>query len=236
MTQLLGSKGLLGYVDGKIPRPDAPPPVPPSSGSTPQTQPVVPAPTPIYSSTPTLDEWVFRDQLARGQITLNCMDVTSLGVATDGTAKETWDSILAEWGKSTDMRRSHAHEALHRTVFVEGSDIQDHIKVLRTCKAALDNLDTSPMSDDSWKGILIRSIPPLPKWLPLIPSLYALGTSAEIITTLYAHALILARHSDLGQASSSQSNTALAAKSSASCVNPNCKARKRSTHTIDNCY
>ena len=134
------------------------------------------------------------------------------------------------------MRRSHAHEALHRTVFVEGSDIQDHIKVLRTRRAALDNLDTSPMSDDSWKGILIRSIPPSPKWLPLIPSLYALGTSAEIITTLYAHALILARHSDLGQASSSQSNTALAAKSSASCVNPNCKARKRSTHTIDNCY
>ena len=30
------------------------------------------------------------------------------------------------------------------------------------------------MNDETWRGILIRSIPPTPKWLPVIPSLYAL--------------------------------------------------------------
>jgi hypothetical protein len=54
ITQLLGSKGLLGYIDGRIPKPDNP-----SSDKPPTTD-----TTPIYSTTPTLDEWVFHDQLA----------------------------------------------------------------------------------------------------------------------------------------------------------------------------
>ena len=113
MTQLLGSKGLLGYIDGKIPKPGPESvPLPEDTTSTP-TQPIS---TPVYLSRPTIDEWNFRDQLARGHITLNCMDVASLGVVTTGTAKEAWDLIQAEWGKSTDMRRSHAQEVLNRTV------------------------------------------------------------------------------------------------------------------------
>jgi hypothetical protein len=101
ITQLLGSKGLLGYVDGKISKPGPESvPLPTSESGTTITQPFS---TPIYSSTPTLDEWTFRDQLARGHITLNCTDVASLGVTTTGTAKEAWDSIQTEWGRSTDM-------------------------------------------------------------------------------------------------------------------------------------
>ena len=143
ITQLLGSKGLLGYVNGSISKPSPPETTPPPSTTTKtpatsESQGDAASATPVYSSTPTLDEWVFRDQLARGHITLNCTDVMSLGVKTDGTAKDAWDSILAEWGKSTDMRRSHAQEALNQTVFVEGSDIQEHIKLLRTRKAAIE--------------------------------------------------------------------------------------------------
>ena len=104
ITQLLGSKGLLGYIDGKIPKPNTPTLT--SASTTAEATPVAVTSTPVYSSTPTLDEWVFRDQLTRGHITLNCTDVTSLGVISGGTAKEAWDSILEEWGKSTDMRRS----------------------------------------------------------------------------------------------------------------------------------
>ena len=89
ITQLLGSKGILGYVNGMIKKPES------SSTSEPTT-----TVTPIYSTTPTLDEWNFRDQLARGHITLNCTDISSLGVKTTGTAKEAWDSIQTEWGRS----------------------------------------------------------------------------------------------------------------------------------------
>ena len=123
MTQLLGSLGLLGYIDGKILKPEP-------TQTTSETSTASVTGTPIYSSTPTLDEWTFRDQLARGHITLNCMDVTSLGVTTIGMAKDTWDSIQMEWGKSTDMCRLHAQEALNQTLYVKGTKIQDHIKLL----------------------------------------------------------------------------------------------------------
>src|ERR1700679_2860485 len=72
ITQLLGAKGLLGYVDGSIQKPQT------VTGSTPETIPLPTTPeatptptaaTPIYSSNPTLDQWVFRDQLTRGHIT-----------------------------------------------------------------------------------------------------------------------------------------------------------------------
>jgi hypothetical protein len=133
ITQLLGAKGLLGYINGKIPKPSE------SQPPTPDTT-VTSTGTPIYSTTPTPDEWTFRDQVARGHITLNCTDVASLGVITTGTAKDAYDSIQNEWGKSTDMRRSHAQEALNRTEYIEGTDILDHIKLIRTRKAAVDNL------------------------------------------------------------------------------------------------
>ena len=108
-------------------------------------------------------------------MTLNCIDVASLGVITTGTAQEAWDLIQSEWGKSTNMRRSHAQEALNRTTYVEGTDIREHIKLLRTRKAAVDNLTTTSMSDETWQGIIIRSIPLTNKWLPVIPSLYSLA-------------------------------------------------------------
>jgi gag-polypeptide of LTR copia-type len=224
ITQLLGAKGLMGYIDGNIPKP-AQSPTPakdaPISG------------TPIYSTTPTLDEWNFRDQLTRGHITLNCTDVASLGVIITGTARDAWKSIESEWGKSTDMRRSHAQEALNRTEYMEGNDVQDHIKLLRTRKAAVDNLSTEAMSDEAWRGIIIRSIPPTPKWLPVIPSLYSMTTAADIVSTLLAHGMILRRGS-----TTNSSSTALAAhtNNSEGCKNPDCKAKDRSTHKTDDCY
>ena len=227
ITQLLGSKGLLGYIDGKIPKPG------PESLQLPSetSQPIY---TPIYSTTPTLDEWIFRDQSARGHITLNCTDVAALGVTTTGTAKEAWDSIQTEWGRSTDMRRSHAQEALNRTLYSEGMDIQDHIKLLRVRRVAVDNLNTSAMNDETWRGIIIRSIPPTSKWLPVIPSLYAMSSSADIMSTLLAHGMIVGGNK--AATSGNSSNTALAARTTEGCTNPNCKAKKRSTHTTANCY
>jgi len=219
MTQLLGSKGLMDYINGKIKQPTQPA----KGEKSPDT-------TPIYSTTPNLDEWNFRDQLARGHVTLNCTDVTSLGVVTTGTAKDAWESIQNEWGKSTDMRRSHAHKSLNRTVYVEGTDVQEHIKLLQIRKALVDNLSTSAIPDESWRGIIICSIPPTPKWLPVIPSLYTMTSSVDIISTLSSHGMILDRGNQ-GKPTSTSSNTVLAARERIGCVNVNCKAKKCSTHT-----
>ena len=107
MNILLGARGLqiCGYVDGNFPKPTQPP------------KPDTPA-TPIYSTTPSIDEWNFRDQLALGHITMKCrVNASSLGVNTTGTAKEAWDSIQDEWGQSTDMLRSQALQALNQTIY-----------------------------------------------------------------------------------------------------------------------
>jgi len=224
MTQLLGSKGLLGYVNGKIVKPTQP-----SSGT------IIPTPTPIYSTTLSSDEWDFCDQLAQGHITLNCADMASLGVKTTGSAKDAWDSIQAEWEKSTDMRRSHAQELLNQTVFVKGTDVQDHIKVLQMCKATIDNLSMSAMTDETWRRVIIWSIPPTAKWLPVIPLLYTMASSADIISTLIVHGMILDRESQ-GKPTSGLSNTVLAARVTNGCTNSNCKAKKQSTHTPTDCY
>src|ERR1700678_1456362 len=230
ITQLLGSKGLLGYINGKIPKPVQSPQSTESESTTTTSS----TATPIYSSTPTLDEWVFRDQLARGHITLNCTDIASLGVVTTGTAKDAWASINAEWGRSTDMRRSHAQEALSRTEYAETTDIQDHIKLLRTRRAALDNLSTQAMSDEAWRGVIIRSIPHMARWLPVIPSLYAMATSADIISTLLAHGE--RGSSAKATTSTDDSSTVLAARTTEGCTNLNSKAKRCSTHTTSNCY
>ena len=225
MAQLLGSKGLTGYIDGTIGKPN----IPTATTTTPDS-------TPIYSSKPSYDEWTFRDQLARGHITLNCTDIAGLGVKTTGTAKEAWDSIQSEWGKSTDMRRSHAQEVLDRTVYAEDSDIQEHIKTLRINKAAVDNFSNPVMTEEMWKGIVIRSIPPTVKWLPVIPSLYTMTNTADVFSTLIAHGMILSRGIRNKPTSGSSTNTALAARTMEACSNPGCKAKKRSTHTSENCY
>jgi hypothetical protein len=57
----------------------------------------------------------------------------------------------------------------------------------------VDNLCTQVMSDETWRGVIICSIPPTTKWLPVIPSLYLITTSADIISTLFAHGMILGR-------------------------------------------
>ena len=164
INQLFEAKGLLGYINGTIKKPSS------EAISTPAVwgASTIPISTPIYSSNPTYDEWVFWDQLTRGHITLNCMDITSLDVVMTGTAKDAWNLIQAEWGKSTDMQHSHAQEALNWTTYNEGMDIQDHIKLLWTQKAMVNNLSTPAMSDETWRGIIIQSIPPMPKWLLVI--------------------------------------------------------------------
>ena len=89
------------------------------------------------------------------------------------------------------------------------------------------------MSDETWRGIIIRSIPPTTNWLPVIPSLYTMATSADIISTLSAHEMILRRGTTMNSTS-----TALAANknNSEGCENLDCKAKDRSTHKTKDCY
>ena len=68
------------------------------------------------------------------------------------------------------------------------------------------------MNDEAWRGIIIRSIPTMLKWLPVIPSLYMLSSSVEIVSTLLAHGMIIGRDTtNKTTTGANPSNTVLAA-------------------------
>ena len=56
IQQLLGLKGLLGYIDGSIEKPTK---TDTARSETTTASPTATVSTPIYLSTPTLDEWTF---------------------------------------------------------------------------------------------------------------------------------------------------------------------------------
>jgi hypothetical protein len=58
---------------------------------------------------------------------------------------------------------------------------------------------------------------------------------ANIFVMLIAHGMVLNRGIQ-NKPTTGSSNTALAVKMRESCTNPNCKAKKWSTHSTDNCY
>ncbi|SJL16298.1 uncharacterized protein ARMOST_19818 [Armillaria ostoyae] len=85
ITEIISGKGLWGYVDGSIP---CSPTAQTTQGTAPTTVPLPPNPTPLYSSTPSLDEWRFQDSYVCSHIILNVSDPIGLRVKMMGTAKE----------------------------------------------------------------------------------------------------------------------------------------------------
>jgi hypothetical protein len=120
-------------------------------------------------------------------------------------------------------------------IYAEGMEIQDHIKILQTQKSAVDNLSALEMSNETWREIIIQSIPPMPKWLLVILSLYAMSLLADIVSTLFAHGMIIGRD-NWANTGSNSSNTVLAMQTIEECTNLDCKSKKNSTHITANCY
>src|SRR6266545_7042362 len=73
------------------------------------------------------------------------------------------------------------------------------------------------------------------KWLPVIPSLYSMTSTTDIFSILIAHGMILNRGTR-NKPTSGSSSTALIVKTVNACTNPNCKAKKQTTHSTPDCY
>ncbi|KAK0221147.1 hypothetical protein EDD85DRAFT_960314 [Armillaria nabsnona] len=229
ITKLLKSKGLWGYIEGTTTCPTAPR----TTTTTPTTTPLPPDPTPIYSSSPSYDKWVFHDQLAHSHIILNVLDPIRLGVKTDGTAKECWDSIIAEHAKKTNMALSEAEASLNGAKFNGNSNIDTHVADLCTKRHAVNDLHTTALSDQEFKGIIIRSIISTDHWMPILPSLYQMPTSSDVISHLQTHAGTLRA---MGKGPSQSQALAAGAPPTCGCRNPDCKACNKTQHTTENCY
>ncbi|KAJ7205033.1 hypothetical protein GGX14DRAFT_368357, partial [Mycena pura] len=76
------SKGLTGYLDGTITQPAL---ITGASGT--------PDPTPVFSTTPSREEWTYRNGVMKSMIVTAIVDPIGLGIKRDGTARECWDSV-----------------------------------------------------------------------------------------------------------------------------------------------
>ncbi|PBK93560.1 hypothetical protein ARMGADRAFT_1101663 [Armillaria gallica] len=154
-------------------------------------------------------------------------------VKTDRTAKECWDSIIAEHAKKTDMALSEAEVLLNAVKFDGNSNIDTHVADLRMKRRAVNDLCTTALSDQEFKGIIIHSIIPTDHWMPILLSLYQMPTSSNIISHLQTHAATLCAM----RKGPSQSQALVArAPPTHRCCNPNCKACDKTQHMMENCY
>ncbi|KAE9394383.1 hypothetical protein BT96DRAFT_943214 [Gymnopus androsaceus JB14] len=175
----LKTQGLLGYTDGSIPRPSPsppapppapPPPAPPSSSTTSTTTTTTPVATavtstatskatPVFSLTPSLEEWVFRNDRAKGIIESHVDDLPSLmPTVDDKTAKEVFDALDSEFAKKDGMRKVLTERCLHSFVFREAEPIDDFFKQLREIrKEAVEAGNT--IEDKTFHEIAIAAFP-----------------------------------------------------------------------------
>ena len=102
------SRGVMGYLDGTIPRPATPPP-----GTDPSDTPLPTTPTVYWGSKkPSQDEWEQHNAYAQGLITLNVKNPIGHGVNLKGTAAESWKSLTIIQYKVTDIGRLTAGNLL----------------------------------------------------------------------------------------------------------------------------
>ncbi|KAJ3859272.1 hypothetical protein EV359DRAFT_86589 [Lentinula novae-zelandiae] len=112
----LKTQGLLGYTDGTVHKPvpiitvsppsTTPSPDPNTPIPTSQTHPESTRSTAIFSLTPSLEEWIFRNDRAKGIIESHVDDLPSLMPEVDiKTAKEVLDTLENEFAKKDGMRK-----------------------------------------------------------------------------------------------------------------------------------
>ncbi len=128
---------------------------------------------------------------------------------------------------------SEAEASLNAAKFDGNSDIDTHVADLHTKRCAINDLRTTALSDQEFKGIIIRSIIPTDHWMPILPSLYQMPTSSDVISHLQTHAATL--HA-AGKGPSQSQALAAGAPPTRGCRNPDCKARDKTRHTTENCY
>ncbi|KAE9403403.1 hypothetical protein BT96DRAFT_936423 [Gymnopus androsaceus JB14] len=126
----LKTQGLLGYTDGSIVKPSPsppipippPPPLPPATTTaavTTTATATAPAPTPtstktskataVFSLTPSLEEWVFRNNRAKGIVESHINNLPSLMPNIDDkTAKEVFNTLEGEFAKNDGMRKYYS--------------------------------------------------------------------------------------------------------------------------------
>ena len=85
----VGSRGLTGYLDGTIVKP-----LPGVQGGT--VYPPTATTTPIYSTTPFLEEWLARDAITTSIIVTNTTDPVGIGIDETKRSADIWKALVTK--------------------------------------------------------------------------------------------------------------------------------------------
>ncbi|KAF9006788.1 hypothetical protein BDZ89DRAFT_1048690 [Hymenopellis radicata] len=231
IEEYIAGKGITGYLDASIPQP---PIITVSVGA------LTPAQMPVYSTTPSRDEWNYRNGVAKSIIITNIVDPIAIGLKRDGTAAEVWERLEKICLPKSDAALSLAEEQFNNTKFTGTSrnELDEHIANVHAKAARLQSLG-KVVPDKDLKNTIARSLPKTPEWFGISGSLYAALSSEDVIALIQAHAIHIGLSEEPTLGLGINANTYAATGGGGarrSCTNPNCKARDRSGHWIADCY
>ncbi|KAE9403521.1 hypothetical protein BT96DRAFT_990182 [Gymnopus androsaceus JB14] len=142
----LKTQGLVGYTDGTIPKPPHPISAPPITvtapdGSTLTTTPLTTtaAATVVFLKNPSQEEWIFRNDCAKGIIESHIDDLPLLITDSDlKSAKELFDMLESVYGGKDGMQKVLTMRKLCSCIFTSSDSIDVFFKCLRDlCKESI---------------------------------------------------------------------------------------------------
>jgi hypothetical protein len=140
-----------------------------------------PEPTTVYSRTPSLDEWAYRDGIALSILILNTKDPVGVGLKTDGSAHDAWKSLEDIYARQTDMALSRAQRELNSTYLAPGASVVEHAATMRKLRQAANDIGAG-ITDSVFRLTFITSLSE--EWRHVTPVLRTFTSSAEVINFL----------------------------------------------------
>lgn len=143
------------------------------SGETPRP------PAATDGTTTASDNWNTKDKKALTAIRTRVSSAMITYVINATTSRQAWDSLKSVFDVQGPIAIIIERRRLFRYAIPEGSDMEEHLRILRTCSEKLSLLQ-SPVPDDEFKLVLLTALPE--SWDPFVASItIATTTSTQLI-------------------------------------------------------
>jgi hypothetical protein len=142
---------------------------------------LVPEPsTPIHSTNPFLDEFTVRSQWLKSIILNNIINPRALGLKTDGTPKELWDSLTNGYGKPTVVGHMNAEAQLAACKFANYMTDENPVNAYVKAKSVAWGNAVNQGVTDSLSAYLTLLVSGLtPEFIPIFGLVMLSGTQIE---------------------------------------------------------
>ncbi|KAJ8090689.1 hypothetical protein PM082_018251 [Marasmius tenuissimus] len=138
-------KGLEGYLNGTIPLPTTPSQLLATS-------------TPVNSSTPTLEEWQYREGHVSSIIYQNVENPSAHGLKPTMGAVVMSSKLKAKFERTSKMMQMAARKKLEAEKLEDGGNLEDHLDTLTALRQNADDVGCE-VSDEDMISITLNSLP-----------------------------------------------------------------------------